>query len=113
MIGRGEIWWADLPEPTGSAPGYRRPAVVVQNDYLNASRIQTALVVLLTSNLDLADAPGNVRLPAKATGLPRDSVANVTQLLTVDLSQLTTYVGRVPPAKLRQIDAGLRLVLDL
>lgn len=113
MIGRGDIWWADLPEPVGSEPGDRRPAVVVQTDYLNVSRIRTTLVVLLTSNLDLADAPGNVRIPARSTGLPRDSVANVTQLLTVERSRLTDYIGRVPPAKLRQIDAGLRLVLDL
>ena len=79
MIQRGEVWWADLGEPRGSEPGYRRPVLVVQNDAFNRSRLQTTLVVGLTSNLCLVEAPGNVLVPAKASGLPKDSVANVTQ----------------------------------
>ena len=84
VISQGEIWWADLPEPVGSGPGYRRPVVVVQGEAFNRSRIATAVCVPLTSNLDWADAPGNVLLPARATGLPKDSVANVAQLVTLD-----------------------------
>ena len=84
VIERGEVWWADLGEPDGSEPGYHRPVVVVQNDAFNRSRLQTVIVVVLATNLRILDAPGNVLVPAKAAGLPRDSVANVSQLVTVD-----------------------------
>lgn len=113
MIGRGEIWWATLPDPVGSGPGYRRPVVVVQADEFNHSRINTVLAVLLTSNLPLAAAPGNLLLPARATGLTKNSVANVSQVLTVDKSFLTERVGKLTPALMNEVAAGLRLVMDL
>jgi mRNA interferase MazF len=113
VIQRGEVWWADLGEPRGSEPGYRRPVLVVQNDAFNRSRLQTTLVVSLTSNLRLVEAPGNVLVPAKASGLPKDSVANVTQLLTLDEDFLTERAGKVPPRLMVQVDAGLKLVLAL
>jgi mRNA interferase MazF len=86
---QGEIWWADLPEPAGSEPGYRRPVVLVQSDEFNRSRIRTVVCVAVTSNLAIADAPGNVLMPKDVTGLPRDSVANVSQVITLDRSFLT------------------------
>src|SRR5437764_9420867 len=96
-IQQGEIWWADLPMPRRSEPGYRRPVLVVQADSFNMSRIQTAIVAAITTNLELADAPGNVLLPARSAGLPRDSVVNVSQLLTIDRSFLTVNAGRLTP----------------
>lgn len=113
MIQRGEIWWADLGEPAGSGPGYRRPVLVVQADGFNRSRLRTAIVVVLTSNLRLVQAPGNVLLPARATGLKQDSVANVSQILTLDREYLIEAAGRIGGSLLGSIDAGLRLVLDL
>ncbi len=110
---RGEIWWATLPEPTGSGPGYRRPVLVIQADDFNRSRIATVIVLVVTSNVKLALAPGNVLLSRRATGLPQDSVANVSQLITVDKQILTEQVGSVSPRLLRQIEDGLRLVLAL
>src|SRR4026209_2309255 len=112
-IRRGEIWWADIPEPRRSEPGYRRPVLVVQADSVNSSRIQTAIVAVLTSNLDLADAPGNVLLPARSTGLSRDSVLNVSQLLTLDRSFLTEQIGKLTPRLRGAVDEGLRIVLQL
>jgi len=112
-IRRGEIWWADLPEPRRSEPGYRRPVLVIQADSFNRSRIQTAIVAAITGNLELADVPGNVLLPARSTGLPRDSVVNVSQLLTLDRSFLTEHAGTLPPRLRGFVDAGLRLVLQL
>jgi mRNA interferase MazF len=110
---RGEIWWADLPEPRGSEPGFRRPVLVVQADSFNRSRIQTVIVVVVTGNLELADAPGNVLLPARASGLPRDSVANVSQVLTVDRGYLTELAGTLPGRLQSAVNAGLRSVLQL
>ena len=110
---RGEIWWATLPEPVGSEPGYRRPVLIVQSDDFNRSRIATVIAVVITSNLRLAQAPGNVWLPCKVTGLPKDSVANVSQVVTIDKSFLTERVGRLPANLLAQVEAGLRLVLSL
>ena len=107
------MWWADLGEPAGSEPGYRRPVVVVQADAFNRSRLPTTIVVMLTSNLGLLEAPGNVLVPANESGLPRDSVANVTQMATVDGEVLTERTGRVPPRVMRLIDQGLELVLGL
>jgi mRNA interferase MazF len=113
VIKRGEIWWASLPEPAGSMPGYRRPVVIVQSDAFNRSRITTVLAVVITSNLRLANAPGNVYLPAKSTGLPKDSVANISQVVTVDVAFLMELVGQLPSSQIRQLEEGLRLVLAL
>lgn len=112
-MNRGEIWWASIPEPAGSGPGYRRPYLVVSANSFNESRINTVVAAVITSNLRLADAPGNVRLPVRGTGLSKPSVVNVSQLITIDKSFLTQKVGRVPPALLAEIDDGLRLVLSL
>jgi mRNA interferase MazF len=111
VIAQGEIRWADLADPIGSAPGYRRPVLIVQGDALNASRIATALIVPLTSNLKWADAPGNVLLPARDTGLDRDSVANVSLLVAVDKTQLDERVGQVPRRTLERVLAGIDVVL--
>ena len=112
-IQRGQIWWADLPEPRRSKPGFRRPVLVIQADSFNRSRIQTVIVAAIASNLDLAEAPGNVVLPARSSGLPRDSVVNVSQVLTVDRDYLTEQAGTVPPRLQGSVDAGLRSVLQL
>ncbi len=112
-LARGDVWWADLPEPTGSEPGYRRPLLIVQNDAFNRSRLRTVTAVVLTSNVRLVDAPGNVLLPAGASGLPRDSVANVSQVITIDRGSLTERVGRLPRPMLDQVADGLRLALAL
>lgn len=113
MIARGEVWWAVLDDPRGSAPGYRRPVLIVQADAFNRSRLQTTLAVILTSNLRLVDAPGNVLIPQKAAGLPKDSVANVSQLVTLDRDFLTERAGRLPARLMAAVDAGLKLVLAL
>jgi mRNA interferase MazF len=113
VIRRREIWWAELEGPRGSEPGFRRPVVIVQADAFNQSRLRTVLVAILTSNLRLADAPGNVLIPARESGLPKDSVVNVTQLLTLDRDYLRETVGRLSPTVMIEVDAGLKLVLDL
>lgn len=110
---RGEIWWASLPEPAGSGPGYRRPLLVVSADSFNASRINTVIAAVITSNLRLADAPGNVRLPARGSGLSKPSVVNVSQLITVDKSLLTARIGRLAPRSMAAVEEGIRLVLSL
>jgi mRNA interferase MazF len=107
VISQGEIWWADLGDPIGSAPGYRRPLVIVQCDAFNQSLIGTVVCVALTGQLKWADAPGNVLLDARSTGLDRDSVANVSQLMTLDRSALVERVGRVSDRKLTQILSGV------
>jgi mRNA interferase MazF len=111
VIAQGEVWWADLREPAGSEPGFRRPVVVVQGDPFNRSRLATVVCVALTSNLRWADAPGNVLLPAKATGLPRDSVANVSQVVTLDRASLTERAGVLADKKLELVLLGIDLVL--
>jgi len=111
VIAQGEVWWADLPAPEDSAPGFRRPVVVVQGDAFNRSALRTALCVPLTSNLRWAEAPGNVLLTARSTGLPRDSVANVTQLVTLDRSVLVERVGKLSRPKLDLVLAGIDVVL--
>jgi len=113
VIQRGEIWWATLPEPSGSEPGYRRPVIIVQSNDFSRSRIATVIAVVVTSNTKLAHAPGNVFLSCKVTGLPRDSVANVSQVITIDKGFLTEAVGSIPQGLLKQIEDGLRLVLEL
>ena len=111
VISQGEVWWADLPPPAGSGPGFRRPVVVVQGDAFNRSRIATVGCVPLASNLRWAAAPGNVPLPSRLTGLPRDSVANVSQLVTLDKDLLTERVGKLPSAKLLLVLGGIDVVL--
>ncbi len=111
MIRQGGIWWAEQLEPRGSEPGYRRPVVVVQCDAFNRSRINTLLCVAITSNLRLAAAPGNVLLPADASGLPRDSVANVSQVITLDRQFLTERVSSLPHGLVEAILGGIVLVL--
>jgi mRNA interferase MazF len=108
-----EIWWADLEEPRGSEPGYRRPVLVVQADAFNRSELKTVAAVVLTSNTRLLDAPGNVLRPAKSTSLEKDSVANVTQIVTLDEDCLTEKVRRISSSLMARVDAGLKLVLDL
>ena len=110
---RGEVWWASLPAPTGSGPGFRRPVVVVQSNPFNQSRIATAIVAIVTSNLALADAPGNVRVGKAESGLAKLSVVNVSQLVTLDREQLTRRVRALPAETMRDIDEGLRLVLGI
>jgi mRNA interferase MazF len=113
VIERGQIWWADLGPAEGSEPAFRRPVLVVQSDAFNRSRIRTVMAVTLTSNLRLIDAPGNVLVPAKASGLAKDSVANVSQVVTLDKDYLGDLVGRLRGSLLAEVDAGLRLVLGL
>ena len=113
VVERGQVWWADLGEPDGSEPGFRRPVLVVQSDAFNRSRIRTVIGVVLTANLRLVEAPGNVLVPAKAAGLPKDSVANVSQVVTIDKDFLTELAGRLSGRVLSDVDAGLRLVLGL
>ena len=110
---RGEVWWAALPNPVASEPGSRRPVVLVQSDAFTRSRIRTVLAVVITSNERLARAPGNVILPAQVSGLPRDSVANVSQIVTLDKTFLVERCGLLPVAIIQQIEEGLRLVLAL
>jgi mRNA interferase MazF len=111
VIAQGEVWWADLGEPMGSEPGFRRPVVVIQGDAFNRSRIATVACVTLTSNLRWTEAPGNVLLTAKVTGLPKDSVANVSQVVTLDRVSLTERVGALPAKKLELVFLGIDIVL--
>jgi mRNA interferase MazF len=111
VIAQGEVWWADLPKPAGSGPGFRRPVVVVQGDALNRSRIATVVCVPLTTNLKWSDAPGNVLLGSDLTGLPKDSVANVSQLVTLDKTLLTERVGKLSKAKTELLLTGIDIVL--
>ena len=111
VISQAEVWWADLSEPVGSAPGLRRPVVVVQGDALNRSRIGTVVCVPLTSNLKWARAPGNVQLSAAATNLPKDSVANVSLIVALDKGQFTDRAGRIPRRQLDLILSGIDVIL--
>ena len=111
MISQGEVWWADLPEPAGSGPGLRRLVIVAQGDSLNRSRIATVVCVPLTSNLKWADAPGNMRLPRGLTGLAKESVANVSQIVTLDKSLLTERTGKLSKSRLESILSGIDVVL--
>jgi mRNA interferase MazF len=111
VISQGEVWWADVRPPAGSEPGFRRPVAIVQGDALNRSRIATVVCVPLTSNLKWADAPGNVRLNARATSLSKDSVANVSQILTLDKTFLTVRVGKLSTAKMELVLSGIDVIL--
>ena len=113
VVQRREVWWAELEPARGSEPGFRRPVLIVQADSFNRSRLRTVVAVILTSNLRLLDAPGNALIPRKASGLPKDSVANVTQVVTLDQDFLAERVGRLPAGLMARVDAGLKLVLDL
>ncbi|HKH46676.1 MAG TPA: type II toxin-antitoxin system PemK/MazF family toxin [Thermoanaerobaculia bacterium] len=111
VISQGEVWWADLREPTGSGPGYRRPVIVVQCDALNQSRVNTVVCVPLTTNLKWADAPGNVLLAARATGLSKESVANVSLIVAVDRRQMTECVGKLTRRELDLVLGGIDTLL--
>lgn len=113
VIRRGTICWADLGEPRGSKPAKRRPVLVIQADPFNASRLNTTLAAVITSNTGLAAMPGNVFLPATSSGLPKDSVVNVTALVTLDRTDLDAGTGYLPPALMSDVDRGLRRVLGL
>ena len=113
VIERGGIYWADLGAPSGSRPAKRRPVMVISAETYNNSRLATVLAVVITSNTDLATMPGNVFLPAAVTGLPKDSVVNVTAVVTLNKTDLSDQTGQAPLALLREIDRGLRHVLDL
>lgn len=113
MIQRGELWWADLGEPRGSEPALRRPVLVLQADSFNRSRLQTVVVVSLTTTLRLAEAPGNVLIRARQSGLPQASVVTVTQIATLDRRFLIKRIGSVRDAMMRAVDEGVRLALDL
>lgn len=111
VVGQGEVWWADLPSPTGSGPGFRRPVVVVQSDHLNRSRLATVVCVPLTSNLKYAEAPGNVLLSARAAGLPKDSVANPTQIVSLDKELLTERIAKLSKNAMTSILGGIDIIL--
>ena len=112
-MNRGEIWWAELPDPQGSEPGYRRPIIIISSNAFNKSKIRTIIAVAISTNLILANAPGNVPLSQKETGLPKDSVANISQVITIDKNFLTECVGSIPQKIMKRIDIGLRLAMEL
>lgn len=113
VVRRGEIWWASVPEPSGSGPGFRRPYLIISANSFNESRISTVVAAVITSNLRLALAPGNVQLPARGAGLSKPSVVNVSQVITIDKAFLTERVGRLNPRLLAAVDEGLRVALSL
>ena len=113
VIERGEIWWAALSEPRGSEPGFERPVLIVQSNEFNSSRIRTTLAVVITSNIRLATAPGNVLLSKKVSGLPKESVANVSQVITLDKNFLIKKIKKLAKQELASVNAGLQLVFEL
>ncbi len=113
VIERGEIWWADLGEPRGSSPGFTRPILIIQSDFFNRTQINTVIAAIISTNLLLAKMPGNVLLTERASGLKEESVLNVSQLFTLDRSDLLEYVGTLSEGKMEQVEKGLRLVLSL
>ena len=112
MINQGDIYWVELGEPSASEPGYRHPHVVVQNNIFNRSQLKTVVVCALTSNLRRAQAPGNVQLESGEGNLPKQSVVNVSQIYTVDKSQLDEYIGTLSSARVREIINGIKLVVE-
>ena len=113
MVGRGQLWWAELPDPVASEPGFKRPVLIVQADTFNKSRINTVIVVAITSNLRLADAPGNVTLSKSKSGLAKESVANVSQIITVDKEFLHQQIGKLDKLTMQEVEDGVRLVLGI
>lgn len=113
VIERGEIWWTHLPEPKGSMPGFRHPVLVVQSDKFNRTKLETFVGVVITTNLKLAKMPGNILLDPKQSGLPEDSVVNITQIVTANKADLLEFVGTLSERKMEQIEKGLRLILSL
>ena len=113
VISRGRVYWADLGEPQGSRPAKRRPVLIIQADPYNTSRLRTTLAAVITSNTSLATMPGNVFVPAAASGLPRDSVVNVTALVTLNKTDLQSEAGELPASLMDDVDRGLRRVLGL
>lgn len=113
VIKRGELWWANLPEPTGSEPGFKRPILIIQSDAFNKSRISTTIAVTITSNLRLSEAPGNVLLKASNTKLSKDSVANVSQIITVDKAFLSKKIGPLSTDLFSKVISGIKLTLDI
>ena len=110
---RGEIWWASLPVPEGSSPGYRRPVLIIQANEFNRSKINTVIVAAITSNLALASAFGNVHLGSRSSGLPKESIVNISQLITIDKRFLTERIRSIDTHKMKEVEDGLRLVLVL
>ena len=110
---RGEIWWASLKPPEGSGPGYRRPVLIVQANSFNESRISTVLVSVITSNLALAQAPGNVQISKSDSALPKSSVVNISQILTIDRQFLSERIGALPARVMDRVNEGLKLVLSV
>jgi mRNA interferase MazF len=113
VIKRGEIWWASLSDPQGSSPGFRRPLAIIQANEFNQSHINTVIAAVITSNIKLAHAPGNLPLPANSAGLNKDSVINVSHVITIDKKLLTEKAGRLTAQQLHQLNEGLRLVLAI
>jgi mRNA interferase MazF len=112
-LDRGEIRWAALDEPSGSSPGFRRPVLIIQTDTFNQSRINTVICAVISSNVRLADAPGNIFLSTKDSGLPKDSVINISQIITLDKQNLTEPVKKVRPVVMRDVENSLKLVFDI
>lgn len=113
MVSRGQLWWAELPDPAGSEQGFQRPVLIIQTDSFNVSRINTVIVMAITSNIRLAKAPGNVRLSKAKSGLTKESVANVSQISTIDQEFLTEEIGVLDKLTMQQIDEGIKLVLGV
>lgn len=112
-MNRGEIWWADLPDPEGSGPGYRRPVLIIQSDDFNMSKIKTIVCLVITSNLKLADAPGNILIKSQESNLSKDSVINVSQIITLDKSILSEYAGSINDKTMKNVERGVKLSLDI
>lgn len=113
MVNRGQLWWADLAEPVGSEPGFKRPVLIVQSDSFNRSKINTVIAIAVTSNIRLAKAPGNVALSGTKSGLSKDSVINVSQVITLDRESLSEAIGKIDKHTMNQVDEGLRLILSI
>ena len=113
VIERGEIWWSELPEPVGSGPGFDRAVLIIQSEFFNESSMNTVIVATITTNLELAEMPGNIRLTQRISGLPKESVVNITQLFTIDRRLLKEHVGTLASRKMDQVDSGLKFVLSL
>jgi mRNA interferase MazF len=112
-VNRGEIWWADLVEPRGSSPGFKRPVLIIQADYFNRSRINTIICAVITSNVKLTEAPGNIYLSKKDSGLSKDSVINISQIITLNKNNLTEIVKKIKPIIMKDVETSLKLIFDI